>query len=460
VNTTDPPTDEPAASSTADSASALGWWDAASLTAPTRSLPLDVTSTAQPASVDLLAERPRRSPLRPGVLVPIGIVVAIVLAYCVSMAVWPLTAVAPTVAKADLQQVTAKAAALTWPKSGAAGVGVEGLGKPTASTADQSSIASITKVVTALMVLDESPVTKKDQGQEFAFTYNDMLEYWQYRARGESALDVPVGASLTEYQVLQGMLIGSANNYAARLGATWWGSDATFASAANAWLHARGISGITIADPTGFDAGNTATPTALIDVAELAMDDPVIAGIVKTKKLTLPGAGSVENTNELLADKGVVGLKTGSLDGYNLLAVKDVEIDGITVRMYSAVLNQPTDKKRWSVSRDLLAQVQKQLKASPSVTAGTTVGTVHTRWGETVPITTAKDAVVVLWNGAAAKVTADLDLGDWAAGAKAGTLTASGPLNSSTVSVTLDSELTGPSLGWRLTHPLDLLGIG
>jgi len=460
VNTTDPPTDEPATSSTADSVPALAWWDAASLTAPAQSLPLDVTSTAQPVVPDLLAERPHRSPLRPGVLVPIGVVVAVILAYCVSMAVWPLTAVAPTVAKADLQPVTAKAAVVQWPKDGAAGVGVAGLGKPTASTADQSSIASITKVVTALMVLDESPVTAKEQGQKFAFTYNDMLEYWQYRARGESALDVPVGKSLTEYQVLQGMLIGSANNYAARLGATWWGSDATFASAANSWLHARGISGITIADPTGFDEANTATPTALIDVAELAMSNPVISGIVKTKKLTLPGAGEVENTNELLADKGVVGLKTGSLDGYNLLAAKDVEIDGTTVRMYSAVLNQPTTKKRWSVSRDLLAQLQKELQASPSVAAGTAVGTVHTRWGQTVAITTAKDAVVVLWNGATAKVASDLDLGDWAAGSSAGTLTASGPLNSSTVSVKLDSELTGPSLWWRLTHPLDLLGIG
>ena len=460
MNTTDPPTDEPATSTTADGESALAWWDAASLTASAQSLSLDVTSTAQPVVPDLLAERPRRSPLRPGVLVPIGLVVAVVLAYCVSMAVWPLTAVAPTVAKAELQPVAAKAAVIQWPKDGAAGVGVEGLGDPAASTADQSAIASITKVVTALMVLDESPVTAKKQGQEFAFTYNDMLDYWRYRARGESALDVPVGASLTEYQVLQGMLIGSANNYAARLGATWWGSDATFASAANSWLHTRGISGITIADPTGFDIGNTATPTALIDVAELAMANPVIAGIVKTKKLTLPGAGKVENTNELLADTGVVGLKTGSLDGYNLLAAKNVEIDGTEVRMYSVVLNEPTDKRRWAASRDLLAQLQKQLQASPSVPAGSTVGTVHTRWGETAPITTAKDASVVLWNGASAKVTTTLHFGDWTDGAKAGTLTASGPLNSSTVTVRLDAELTGPDLWWRLTHPLDLLGIG
>lgn len=456
---TDSPTDEPTESSTAHATTALGWWDATSLTAPTHTVPLDVTSTAQPAVADLLAERPRRSPWRPGVLVPIGLVVAVLLAYGVSMAVWPLTAISPTVAGAALQPVVADAAAMNWPKAGAAGVGVDGLADPVSSTQDQSAIASITKVVTALMVLDESPVTEKDQGRSFDFSYADTLDYWNYRARNESALDVPVGGSLTEYQLLEGMLIGSANNYAALLGSTWWGSDATFASAANSWLSARGLSGITIVDPTGFDAGNTATPAALIEVGDLAMDDPVIAEIVAKKEITLPGAGEVENTNELLKDPGVIGLKTGRLDGYNVVAVKDLELDGTTVQLSSVVLNQPTDKKRWSVSRDLLGQLEKQLRASPSLPAGTTVGTVHTQWGESVPITTSKDADVVLWNGAKAKVAADLKLGEWGDGAKAGEVTATGPLNTATVPATLSTELSGPSLWWRLTHPLDLLGI-
>ena len=73
----------------------------------------------------------------------------------------------------------------------------------------------------------------------------------------------------------------------------------------------------------------------------------------------------------------------------------------------------------------------------------------------------------MLWNGATAKVASDLDLGDWAVGSSAGTLTASGPLNSSTVSVKLDSELTGPWPGLRcdIDTPADLavarrLGVG
>ncbi len=90
-------------------------------------------------------------------------------------------------------------------------------------------------------------------------------------AGGESALDVPVGGSLSEYQLLEGMLIGSADNYADRLAGESWPSDAVYANAANAWLTAHGVPGITVVEPTGFDRGNIATPAALIPLAQKAL---------------------------------------------------------------------------------------------------------------------------------------------------------------------------------------------
>ena len=47
---------------------------------------------------------------------------------------------------------------------------------------------------------------------------------------------MPVGGSLTEYQMLQGVLLGSANNYIDRLAKEILGSDAAFADAAATWL--------------------------------------------------------------------------------------------------------------------------------------------------------------------------------------------------------------------------------
>src|SRR5690606_25678105 len=112
----------------------------------------------------------------------------------------------------------------------------EGIGSALTSTNDAASIASITKLVTALMILDELPLQVGEQGPSYSFTFRDQNEYWQYLNSGQAALGVPVGGSLTEYQMLQGILIGSANNYADRLASTIWPTDEVFANAARRYL--------------------------------------------------------------------------------------------------------------------------------------------------------------------------------------------------------------------------------
>jgi D-alanyl-D-alanine carboxypeptidase (penicillin-binding protein 5/6) len=90
----------------------------------------------------------------------------------------------------------------------------------------------------------------------------------------------------------------------------------------------------------------------------------VIAEIVATQSVDLPGAGLVENTNDLLADQGVVGVKTGTLEGSNLLSAKDLPgADGESVRVFAVVLGQPDDDARFTASRALYAQVEDRLGA-------------------------------------------------------------------------------------------------
>ncbi|MDQ1204739.1 D-alanyl-D-alanine carboxypeptidase family protein [Microbacterium sp. SORGH_AS_0862] len=442
---------------------ALSWVDEATVAHASRVAPqLEAAGAASftPVAADLLARAPRRTPWRPGVIVPVALIVAVIAAYCGTTLLWPLHAIAPTVQASAVEATPAAAAVGAWPGEGSAAVVVDGVGSPIASSADARSIASITKVVTAMVVLDQMPLAAGEQGQEFAFSAADESSYWSYRRNGESALNVPVGGTLTEYQMLQGMLMGSANNYADRLADTIWPNNAVYARAANDWLAAHGVSGITIAGPAGIEAENTATPEALLKVAKRALADPVIAEIVRTPAVELPGAGLVENTNNLLADPGVVGLKTGTLDSYNLLAAKDVTIGDTSVRIYAATLGQPDVETRDAATRALFAQVEQELQLQPSVAAGTTVGRVETRWGASVPLVTAADADVVLWNGSAASVSSSFDLGDAREpGDVAGTLVATGPKNAATVDVVLDGELNGPSPWWRLTHPLELFGL-
>jgi D-alanyl-D-alanine carboxypeptidase (penicillin-binding protein 5/6) len=256
------------------------------------------------------------------------------------------------------------------------------------------------------------------------------------------------------------MLIGSANNYADRLAGNLWPTDAVFASAANSWLRAHGIPGVTVVEPTGLDPRNAASPDALIALAKAAMADPVIAEIVGKIAVELPGAGLVENTNGLLADPGVVGLKTGSLDAYNLLSAKDIVVGETTVRMYSAVLGQPDNDSRLAASRLLYSEVELALQPVPSVPKGTVAGHVTTEWGEDVAIVTDGDASVILWNGSSGTVTTEFSLGDAREkGSDVGTLDVQGPLDAADTDLALADDIDPPSPWWRLTHPLDLFGL-
>ncbi len=73
-----------------DGRQALGWLDDTTVTGT-----LAVANTA-PAP-DLLTRRPRRSPLRAGVIAPILTTIAVAGAYAAATLLWPLWAVTPTV---------------------------------------------------------------------------------------------------------------------------------------------------------------------------------------------------------------------------------------------------------------------------------------------------------------------------------------------------------------------------
>ncbi len=444
----------------ASTSPALAWLDPqAVLTRTYAVLGMDL-ATSVPAVPDLLAGMRRRRGLG-AVIAPLALMLLLVAGYSVTTLAWPLGAVPPQIAAGQVQPTAAPAATLTWPQAGSAAVGVGGIDAPVSSTGDNASIASITKVVTALLVLDELPLAAGEQGREFAFTSRDRATYRSYLANGESALDVPAGGTLTEYQLLEGMLIGSANNYADRLAAELWPTDAVFAAAAEEWLSSHGLDGITVVNPSGYDSANQASPAALVPLAEKALSNPVIAEIVAKPSVDLPGAGTVQNTNALLADPGVVGVKTGTLQTYSVLSAKDVTIGDTTVRLYASVLGQGDSEARFAASRDLYAQLEQELQPFPSITAGTLAGEVTTAWGEKVDVVTTTDASVVLWNGAVPAATISLDLGGKAEkGDVVGTLELTGPLNTKTVELKLADDVDGPSPWWRLTHPVELFGLG
>ncbi|WP_336631891.1 MULTISPECIES: D-alanyl-D-alanine carboxypeptidase family protein [unclassified Microbacterium] len=412
-------------------------------------------------SVDLLARRPRRSPWRAGVVMPFLLAIALAGLYAATTLLWPLVAVPPVVDDVPIAALDAPPTAVTWPAEGSAAVGVAGFDGAPASTADQAPMASITKLVTVLMILDQMPLAPGQSGPSFSFTERDEETYYDYLAQDESALDVPVDGSLTQYQMLQGILMGSAGNYTDRLASTIWPTDAVFARAASEWLARHGLTGITVVEPTGIDPANAADPASLIALARFALDDPVVAEIVRTRTVDLPGAGTVVNTNDLLSDPAVIGVKTGSLStGYNLLAAREQTVGEQTVRAYAVTLTQGSRSDRDGETARLLAEVTAEASQPRVLPAGTLAGVVTTPWGATANVMTDTDVSLLLWNGATAPVVSDIELGDARTAESAvGSIRVAGPLGAATTGLHLTGDIPGPDAWWRLTHPLQLFGL-
>lgn len=418
------------------------------------------TDTDSPAP-SLLKGAPRRSPIRLVGLIPLVLVAAMGGAYATVMSTWPTHELPPVVTLAEVPTLAGEPMTMTWPDVGTAAVSVKDIGSA-ASSSEALPMASITKVISVLMVLDERPLSLGQHGTVHRITQQDVNDVQRFRNRNESSLSVPAGGSLTQYQLLQGTMVASAGNYLKILTRDIWGSDADFAAAAEIWLRERGLEGITVVEPTGIDPRNTATPDALVRLGELAMAHPVVREIAAQRVIEIPGAGRVSNTNPLLREGTVDGLKTGLLKGkWNLLSAKELTIDGTDVLVTAVVLSQESDEKRASETSALLTQVESALRVQHTATgAGVIAGEVSTAWGEKAPIVTDGETQLILWNTTTPSTHIQLDLGDKReAGDTVGTLTVVGPLDESATTLSLAGSIEGPDFWWRLTHPMQLLGL-
>ncbi len=384
----------------------------------------------------------------------------------VAYAAYALLAPVPAVA-ATLQPLTAistPAAEVTLPGYGAGAIGgvVDGRIYAGSDLDTPRPIASITKVVTALVVLDAHPIAAEQPGATLTLTAADARLRDRYAAIGGTTAPAPVGLAISERQVIELMMVQSANNYAETL-ATWaFGSMDAYLSAARTWLDERGLTTISIADATGFSPGNTASPRALLELGRVAAADAVVSAASALPSVTVPGVGTFENRNRLVGVDGVTGLKTGTLDeaGACLLFTALHEIEGESVPLVGVVLGGPDHARVAADVRALLASVRDDFHAVPVATAGELVGLYEAPWGETARVEVAQSREELVWGPVVSRTAIALPL------LRPGL--APPPLDPLTVrfggtvvdvALELDGPLEGPDLAWRLSRPLiDLLG--
>lgn len=352
---------------------------------------------------------------------------------------------------------------LAWPEGTAAGVGAVGFDGVLAASGstDALPMASITKVVTAMAVLENHPITLDNPGPTIEFTAKDVSYYGRYQALGATVKPVHAGMRLTEYEALQAMLLSSASNYTLTLVEWAFGDEATFVAAANEWLSARGLTDTVVVEPTGLNPENRSTVADLIELAKIVVGDAVIADIVATPAVDLPGTGVLENSNKILGTLGVDGIKTGTLPeaGACLLFSSDLTIGGSTVTLVGVALGGALHRTQNPQILSLLQTVEAGFQEVHLAEEGQPFGTYSTLWGKDARLVAAESLSTLVWGETPIAMAVHTEpLVAAPAGTQAGSAVFTVGSDNVEVPLVLADAIEDPGPAWRLTNPALLLG--
>ena len=164
---------------------------------------------------------------------------------------------------------------------------------------DKMLIASTTKIMTALVVLD---CARLDETAEVT---------WDHMVEGSSMYLKP-GETVTVEELLYGLLLCSGNDAALCLAEHCGGSVEDFVALMNEKAAELGMENTSFENPNGLDGEkhySTARDMALL--AQAAADDPTFCRLCSTKTVHI-GERTMSNHNKLLSQlDGCIGMKTG-----------------------------------------------------------------------------------------------------------------------------------------------------
>jgi serine-type D-Ala-D-Ala carboxypeptidase (penicillin-binding protein 5/6) len=178
-------------------------------------------------------------------------------------------------------------------------------------------IASITKVMTALVILQAGGLNREVKVPKSVTAYVAKHD-------AEAAGLVP-GQVFTVEELLKGMLIESAADAAYTLANAYGPGLPAFVAKMNAEAAHLGLVHTHFTSPDGLpyptETSTYSTPAELVTLGQIAMSYPVFRSIVAMRIYNLPkgdghGAYSFSTDNELLLKyPGVIGIKTGFTNG-------------------------------------------------------------------------------------------------------------------------------------------------
>jgi serine-type D-Ala-D-Ala carboxypeptidase (penicillin-binding protein 5/6) len=172
-------------------------------------------------------------------------------------------------------------------------------------------IASLTKMMTALLVVEREPPAAKVRVTKEALAY-----------KGSAVGVLPKGKRIKLETMLNGLLLPSGNDAAIALAQRVSGTVAAFVERMNERAGDLGLACTRFTSPDGFeDAGNHSCAIDLAEMARAVLDRPRLARIVARRRAVLPfpikgGRIYLFNNNPLLRAgyPGTIGVKTGYTD--------------------------------------------------------------------------------------------------------------------------------------------------
>ncbi len=426
----------------------------------------------QPAPLDLLAqltntppkpETPIRTVVR-RVKIWTPLVVLLVIILGVVQALRPLPDPELKLTSNATYRFGGSALSVPWPDQGQSAAEVEGVGSlGTSGKQKPVPIASVTKVMTAYVVLKDHPLKAGAEGPKIKI---DAQAAAEAKSRDESRATVKEGQTFTQHQLLQLLLINSSNNIA-RLLARWdAGSLEAFIKKMNDAAESLGMDHTTYTDPSGLKESTKSTAADQLKLAKAAMQSEAFRAVVATPNTDIPGLDKrIYNNNNLLVKPGVIGIKTGSSTpaGGALMWAAVRTIDGKKQRILGVVLEQRATttldaslQLAQTNSYKIITALQDALTSATVIKKGDVVGQVDDGLGGTTPVVATKDLKAVGWSG----LTVDIKIGDGGEkvphSAKAGTVvgevtvgTGPGQLKAP---VALQDDLSEPSFGAKLTR--------
>jgi len=330
------------------------------------------------------------------------------------------------------------------------------------SNGEQNShaIASIAKTILALSVMKEKPFKTGEQGETYTFTQADIDLYKANLAQNGSVVPIALNEQLSEYQMLQALLVPSGDNIADTMAIWVFGSIENYLTYANKMLGEMGLTKSRMGDASGLSPQTVSSASDLVILGEYIMEEPVLADIVGQTQVTLPVLNTAKNYNTLLGINGVIGIKTGNTDeaGGCLLFAYKKNLDGKDITFVGIILGAGNRAVVLNDTRKFIQNNPSALGFTPAITKNQVVGSYKTIDGKTINAV-AKDDVKVLTsktNQISVESTLQNVKKPIDKNTEVGTITIKSGGKTFTTQAILESKISKPAFWWRLLHSRSL----